>query len=124
MFAIIFFWTPPHFWALALYRNGDYARAGVPMLPVVAGERETRRQILVYTVLLAPVALAPAFIGLSGPVYGAAAAALSLAFLAHAWRVRVDRRDVVAKRMFGFSIAYLFGLFAMLVVDKAMGLGW
>jgi protoheme IX farnesyltransferase len=124
LFLLIFMWTPPHFWALALYRAGDYARAGVPMLPVVAGERETRRQILIYTVLLVPVALAPAFIGLSGPVYGAAAAALSAGFLVHAWRVLVDRRDIAAKRMFGFSIAYLFGLFAMLVVDRAMGLGW
>ncbi|HEY7610101.1 MAG TPA: heme o synthase [Alphaproteobacteria bacterium] len=124
LFLIIFMWTPPHFWALALYRAGDYAKAGVPMLPVVAGDRETRRQILIYTVLLVPVALAPAYIGLSGPVYGAAASLLSTAFLAHAWRVLCDRRDVVAKRMFGFSIVYLFGLFAMLVVDKAMGLGW
>ena len=124
LFLLIFMWTPPHFWALALFREGDYAKAGVPMLPVVAGERETRRQILVYTLLLVPVALAPAYIGLSGPVYGAAAAALSAGFLVHAWRVFVDRRDIVAKRMFGFSIAYLFGLFAMLVVDRAMGLGW
>jgi protoheme IX farnesyltransferase len=94
------------------------------MLPVVAGDRETRRQIMIYTILLVPVALAPAYIGLSGPVYGAAAALFSAGFLVHAWRVFRDRRDIVAKRMFGFSIAYLFGLFAMLVVDKAMGLGW
>jgi len=124
LFALIFVWTPPHFWALALYRAGDYAKAGVPMLPVVAGDRETRRQILIYTALLAPVALAPAFIGLSGPVYAGAAALLSAAFLLHGWNVLRDRRDVVAKRMFGFSIVYLFGLFAMLVVDKAMGFGW
>ena len=124
LFLLIFMWTPPHFWALALYRAGDYERAGVPMLPVVAGDRETRRQILIYTALLVPVALAPAYIGLSGPVYGAAAAAFSAGFLLHAWRVFVDRRDAAAKRMFGFSIAYLFGLFAMLVVDRAMGLGW
>jgi protoheme IX farnesyltransferase len=124
LFALIFMWTPPHFWALALYRCGDYAKAGVPMLPVVAGDRETRRQILIYTILLVPVALAPCFIGLSGPVYGAAAAALSAMFLLHSWRILSDRRDIVAKRMFGFSIVYLFGLFAMLVVDKAMGLGW
>ena len=124
LFLLIFMWTPPHFWALALYRARDYANAGVPMLPVVAGDRETRRQILIYTILLVPVALAPAYIGLSGPAYGAAAAAFSAGFLVHAWRVRVDRRDVAAKRMFGFSIAYLFGLFAMLVVDRAMGLGW
>ncbi len=124
LFLLIFMWTPPHFWALALYRAGDYAKAGVPMLPVVAGDRETRRQILVYTLLLVPAALAPCFVGLSGPVYGAAAAALSAAFLLHGWRIMRDRRDIVAKRMFGFSIVYLFGLFAMLVVDRAMGLGW
>ncbi len=124
LFLLIFMWTPPHFWALALYRAGDYAKAGVPMLPVVRGARETRKQILIYTVLLVPVALAPAYIDLSGPVYGAAAAALSAGFLAHAGRVFVARSDAAAKRMFGFSIAYLFGLFAMLVVDRAMGLGW
>ncbi len=124
LFTLIFMWTPPHFWALALYRAGDYARAGVPMLPVVAGDRETRKQILIYTILLVPVALAPAYIGLSGPVYAAAAAAFSAGFLLHAWRVFVDRRDTAAKRMFGFSIAYLFGLFAMLVVDRALGFGW
>ncbi len=134
LFLLIFMWTPPHFWALALYRAGDYAKAGVPMLPVVAGDRETRRQILIYTALLAPVAPAPAYIGLSGPVYAAAAAILSGAFLVHAWQVYrpaggrdrrdIDARNACAKRMFGFSIVYLFGLFAMLVVDKAMGLGW
>jgi protoheme IX farnesyltransferase len=129
LFLLIFMWTPPHFWALALYRCGDYAKAGVPMLPVVAGDRETRRQILIYTVLLAPVALAPCFTGLSGPVYGAAALALSAGFLAHALRVLADRGDAAgsnlrAKRMFAFSILHLFGLFAMLVVDKALGLGW
>ncbi len=124
LFLLIFMWTPPHFWALALYRAGDYAKAGVPMLPVVRGGGETRKQILIYTILLVPVALAPAYIGLSGPVYGAAAAALSAGFLVHAWRVFAVRSDVAARRMFGFSIAYLFGLFAMLVVDRAMGLGW
>jgi len=129
LFLLIFMWTPPHFWALALYRCGDYAKAGVPMLPVVAGDRETRRQILIYTILLAPVALAPCFIGLSGPVYGAAALALSAGFLVHALRVLGDHgngagQNLRAKRMFAFSILYLFGLFAMLVVDKALGLGW
>lgn len=129
LFLLVFLWTPPHFWALALYRCGDYAKAGVPMMPVVAGDRETRRQILIYTVLLVPVALAPCFIGLSGPVYGAAAVALSAGFLLHALRVLFDRAgaagaNVPAKRMFGFSLFYLFGLFAMLVVDKALGWGW
>jgi protoheme IX farnesyltransferase len=124
LFLLIFMWTPPHFWALALYRAGDYAKAGVPMLPVVAGDRETRRQIVIYSVLLVPVALAPCLVGLSGPLYGAAAALFSGAFLAQAWRVLRDRRDAVARKMFGFSIFHLFGLFAMLVVDKAVGLGW
>ncbi|MCW5771913.1 MAG: heme o synthase [Rhodospirillaceae bacterium] len=124
LFLLIFMWTPPHFWALALYRCGDYAKAGVPMLPVVAGDRETRRQILLYTVLLIPVALSPCFVGLSGPLYGAAAAVFSAGFLAHGIRIQVDRRDLAAKRMFGFSIIYLFGLFALLVADKAIGLGW
>jgi len=129
LFLLIFMWTPPHFWALALYRCGDYAKAGVPMMPVVAGDRETRRQILIYTVLLVPVALAPCFIGLSGPLYGAAAAAFSAGFLLHALRDLFDRAgaagaNVPAKRMFAFSILYLFGLFAMLVVDKALGWGW
>jgi protoheme IX farnesyltransferase len=99
------------------------------MLPVVAGDRETRRQIMIYTVLLVPVALTPCFIGLSGPVYGAAAALLSAAFLRHGWRVLRpaggrDQGDAAARRMFGFSILYLFGLFAMLVADKALGIGW
>src|SRR5262245_58554530 len=85
LFLLIFLWTPPHFWALALYRAGEYEKAGVPMLPVVAGDRETRRQIFVYTLLLVPVALAPAYDGLSGPVYAAAATALSAAFLLHGW---------------------------------------
>jgi protoheme IX farnesyltransferase len=129
LFLIIFMWTPPHFWALSLYRAGDYAKAGVPMLPVVAGERETRRQILIYTLLLLPAALAPCLVGLSGPVYGAAAAVLSALLVMHAWGVLRDRRDAAgrnarAKRMFGFSIVYLFGLFAMLVVDKALKAGW
>ena len=129
LFMLIFMWTPPHFWALALYRTGDYAKAGVPMLPVVAGERETRLQILVYTLLLLPVSLSPCFVGLSGPLYGAAALALSVGFVAHALRVFRPRgsarvRNAAAKRMFGFSIVYLFGLFALLVVDKAVGLGW
>jgi protoheme IX farnesyltransferase len=128
LFLLVFMWTPPHFWALALYRAGDYAKAGVPMLPVVAGERETRRQILIYAALLVPVSLSPCLVGLSGPAYGAAAALLSAAFLGHGWRVfrapGRERRDRAARRMFAFSILYLFGLFAMLIVDRALGWGW
>jgi len=117
--ALIFFWTPPHFWALALYRADDYERAGVPMLPVVAGAAETKRQILGYTLVLWPLALAPYFIGLAGALYLAGAALLSLLFTAAAVAVLRDETDASAKRMFGFSILYLFALFALLVVDKA-----
>jgi protoheme IX farnesyltransferase len=124
LFLLIFVWTPPHFWSLALYRAGDYAKAGIPMLPVVAGARETRRQILFYALLLVPVALAPCFAGLAGPLYGAAAAGLGASFAALAWRVWRDKGTTAAKRMFAFSIAYLFGLFAMLLVDKAFAWGW
>ncbi len=124
LFAIIFVWTPPHFWALALCRRDDYARAGIPMLPVVAGPRETRRQILIYAALLLPVSLAPVAVGLSGALYGAAALVLGVAFLAAAWRVRVEAgeaAEAAARRLFGFSILYLFLLFASLVADKAAG---
>ena len=120
MFGLIFMWTPPHFWALALYRAGDYEKAGVPMLPVVAGKPETRRQILIYTILLVPVALAPWYLGTSGAIYGLVAALLAASFLWHAWRVWRDKSDLAAKRMFGFSILYLFGLFLALVADKAI----
>src|SRR4051794_25570285 len=110
LFALIFFWTPPHFWALALYRSGDYEKAGVPMLPVVAGAAETKRQMLVYTLLLWPLALAPFFVGLAGWFYLAAALGLSLAFTGAAVAVLRDEGDAAAKRMFGFSIFYLFAL--------------
>ncbi len=124
LFMLIFMWTPPHFWALALYRCGDYAKAGVPMLPVVAGDRETRRQILIYAALLAPVALSPCLVGLSGPVYGAAAAAFSAGMLVHAVRVYGETGDGAARRLFRFSLVYLAGLFAALVLDRALGVGW
>jgi protoheme IX farnesyltransferase len=119
LFALIFFWTPPHFWALALYRAGDYEKAGVPMLPVVAGPAVTKRQILGYTLLLWPLALAPYFLGLAGLLYLVAAGLLSFLFTAAALAVLRDATDAAAKRMFGFSILYLFALFALLVVDKA-----
>ena len=122
LFLVIFLWTPPHFWALALYRVGDYAKAGVPMLPVVAGKAQTRSQMLAYTLALLPVAVAPALLGTAGPVYGLAAAGLSLWFVALAWRVRSERSDRSAKRMFGFSVLYLFALFALLIIDRAPGL--
>jgi heme o synthase len=120
LFLIIFFWTPPHFWALSLFRAEDYARAGVPMLPVVAGEAETRRQILLYALILAPLGAAPWFFGYAGPIYGVVAVAAGAAFVALALRLRAERHGYAAsKRMFAFSILYLFLLFAMLLVDWA-----
>ena len=122
LFLIVFLWTPPHFWALSLYRADDYARAGVPMLPVVAGATETRRQILRYTLVLAPVGIAPWLFGYAGIVYGAAAALAGAALIALALRVRREQRGHAAsKQMFGFSILYLFLLFAMLLVDRMSG---
>jgi heme o synthase len=122
LFLIVFLWTPPHFWALSLYRTEDYARAGVPMLPVVAGAAETRRQILYYTLVLAPVGVAPWLLGYTGPVYGVAAILAGAAMIALAVRVRGEQRGHAAsKQMFGFSILYLFLLFAMLLVDRMAG---
>ncbi len=121
LFLIIFMWTPPHFWALALYRDGDYAKAGVPMLPVVAGRAATRRQILIYTLLLVPLTLAPTIIGIAGPAYGIAAGALGAIFLAQAIRLQRDRSERTARRLFGYSIAYLFLLFALLIADARLG---
>ncbi|MGH3183299.1 MAG: heme o synthase, partial [Streptosporangiaceae bacterium] len=122
LFALIFFWTPPHFWALSLYRAGDYAKAGVPMMPVVAGPRETKKQMLAYTIVLWPVALAPTLLGVAGWLYGASALLLSALFTLSAVRVWLDSGERSAKQMFGFSILYLFLLFALLVIDRAPGL--
>ena len=122
LFLIIFFWTPPHFWALSLYRREDYARAGVPMLPVVAGEQETRRQILLYTLILAPLGVVPWLLGYAGPVYGVPAAAMGALIIALGLRVRKERdRYNASKQLFAFSILYLFLLFAMLLVDRMSG---
>ena len=120
LFAIIFMWTPPHFWALALFRNEDYTRAGVPMMPVVAGEAETRRQILIYAVLLAPLGVLPAFIGMSSLLYGAVAAGLGLNFIRMSRALMRSPDDSAARRLFGFSIVYLFLLFLGLVIDRAI----
>ncbi len=117
LFAIIFFWTPPHFWALALYRSGDYGRAGVPMLPNVAGPRETQRQILLYTLALVPVTLAPWALGFVGDIYGISAVVLDALFVLCAVRVMRDDSDRSAVRMFAYSILYLFLLFALVLVD-------
>ncbi len=121
LFALIFFWTPPHFWALSLYRAGDYAKAGVPMLPVVSGARETKKQMLLYTVALWPVALAPTLLHAASWFYGAPALALSAVFTVCALRVMRDPGDRAAKQMFHFSLLYLFLLFALLVADHALG---
>jgi protoheme IX farnesyltransferase len=124
LFAIIFFWTPPHFWALALFVKSEYAKVGIPMLPVVAGEAATRRQILIYSVLLLPLSLLPWWIDGAGIIYGLAAGALSLAFLGFALRVGLrtkqgdDDTMKPEKQLFGFSIIYLFALFAALVADR------
>ncbi|WP_119678826.1 heme o synthase [Indioceanicola profundi] len=120
LFALVFFWTPPHFWALALFRRIDYSDAGVPMLPVVAGERETKRQMLAYTVLLFPLALTPYVLGVSGVAYAIGAAVLGGLFLLSAVRVlRAEEGDYKpAKQMFAFSILYLFLLFALMVGER------
>jgi heme o synthase len=132
LFGIIFIWTPPHFWSLALWANEDYRRANVPMLPVVAGARETRRQIVIYTLLLLPLSLVPWILGFSGPIYGGAATILGLGFLVSVIRVAADKQDgtgvsltndLPARAAFKYSIAYLFILFAALAVDRLVGGG-
>ncbi|WP_435418136.1 heme o synthase [Parerythrobacter aurantius] len=123
LFAIIFMWTPPHFWALALFVKTDYANVGIPMMPVVKGEASTRWQILAYSILLIPVAVAPWWIGGTGAIYGVAAAALTLAFALLSVPVATRRavegdKMLPEKRLFGFSVFYLFALFAALVADR------
>jgi heme o synthase len=127
LFAIVFIWTPPHFWSLALWANDDYRRAGVPMLPVVAGAKETRRQILLYTLVLVPVSLVPFFVGFSGPLFGIGAGLLGAVFLERVYRVMTDlqdetgvslTRDMPAKRAFKYSVLYLFALFGVLALDR------
>ena len=124
LFLIIFLWTPPHFWALSLLKSDDYARAGVPMLPVVAGHDETRRQILIYTLVLAPVGLTPTLLGYAGLIYGAVALACGAAMLLLAWRVYRDRTEpaaaTAARKLFAFSLLYVFVLFAALLADNAL----
>ncbi len=121
MFLIVFLWTPPHFWSLALYRMGDYGKVGVPMLPVVAGRATTRRHIMAYALVLVGASLVPWLTGDLGPLYALAAAALGGGFLYHAWRVLKLGTDVVAMRAFRFSIVYLFSVFAAMVADRVLG---
>jgi protoheme IX farnesyltransferase len=124
LFLIIFLWTPPHFWALALYRARDYERVGVPMLPVVAGEAETRKQIVIYSAILVPLAILPALMGFGGALYLLTSMTLGGVFLALAlrvYRVREGREgDRAAKQLFGFSIGYLFALFAALCIERGL----
>ena len=117
LFLIIFAWTPPHFWALALYRTADYARAGLPMLPVTHGSEFTRLSVLLYTFILFGVTLLPFATRMSGALYLAVAVALGLQFIRYAWRLYRDYSDALARRTFRFSIVYLFALFAALLVD-------
>jgi protoheme IX farnesyltransferase len=124
LFAIIFLWTPPHFWALSLFVRSDYAAAGIPMLPVVAGVEHTRRQVFLYSVPMAAAAVAPWPLGLSGAAYGVSAAVLSLVFVVLSFRVATNRATEPArmdaeKHLFAYSVFYLFALFAVLVAD-----GW
>lgn len=123
LFTLIFLWTPPHFWALSLFVRSDYAAAGVPMLPVVAGARVTRQQVALYSVPMAVAAVAPWPLGLTGALYGVAAAALSLVFILLSLRVLANRASEPSgmrpeKRLFAFSILYLFAVFGALVLDR------
>jgi len=121
LFLIIFFWTPPHFWALSLWRAGDYARAGVPMLPVVSGLAETRRQIMIYALMLAPLGVVPWLAGYSGSLYGIVSLLCGAGIVWLAVRVRREEGLAAAKQLFGFSILYLFVLFAVLLADDRLG---
>ncbi|WP_299702174.1 heme o synthase [uncultured Tateyamaria sp.] len=120
LFLIIFLWTPPHFWALALLKSTDYAAARIPMLPVVAGEAATKRQIFAYAIVLSPIGAAPSFVGMAGPLYGILATALGIEFLRRAWlllRTPIDVSRAPAKSLFVFSIIYLYAVFTALLVD-------
>ena len=126
LFLIIFIWTPPHFWALALLRTRDYAKAGVPMLPVVSGPDATRLQILIYSLILAPLGMVPAIIGLGGTLYAAAASVLGSLFVVLAiacYREREgEEADRAAKNLFAYSVLYLFLLFAVILVEQGFGI--
>jgi protoheme IX farnesyltransferase len=122
LFLIIFAWTPPHFWALALYRTDDYAKAGVPMLPVTHGKRYTRLQVLLYTLILFAVSLLPYVIRMSGVIYLFCAVALGGVFIAYALRIYLRYSDRVAQKTFRYSIVYLAALFAALLVDHYLPL--
>ena len=116
MFAIIFFWTPPHFWALSLFANEDYKRAKIPMMTVTAGAHKTKIQMIAYTLILLPITLAPWFMGFASPLYGIIAGTLSTLFLVSAIRVYKSEDLKDAKIMFGYSVFYLFALFLALMI--------
>ena len=120
LFTIIFIWTPPHFWALSLYKSDDYKAAGVPMMPLVHGRYETKKQILLYSIVLGPLGIVPFWLGTLGAVYGATAALLGALFIGTAWRVMRDDSDKNCKQLFGFSILYLFLLFLAMIVDRCV----
>ena len=128
LFAIIFLWTPPHFWALALVKSGDYARAGIPMMPNVAGPAATRRQIVLYSLIMAPVAALPALMGFGGMLYLAVSVSTGLVMIALSIQVWLRTEGPAATKacwsLFGFSILYLFLLFAVLIVENGFGLMW
>ncbi|HET9716813.1 MAG TPA: heme o synthase [Pseudolabrys sp.] len=128
LFLIIFFWTPPHFWALALYRTDDYARAGIPMLPVVAGDKQARQQILVYTLILVPLGIAPWPLGYAGPLYGITAIATGAVMVLLGLQVLRERppRERASRNLFAFSVLYLFLLFTVLLIERGWGglLAW
>ncbi|MBZ9733249.1 heme o synthase [Mesorhizobium sp. CA18] len=125
LFLIIFLWTPPHFWALALFKSDDYARAGIPMMPNVAGHASTRRQIFAYALILAPVGVLPWALGYTTAGYGVVSAALGAGFVWYAWKVLAmadgDRAMKPAKALFGYSLLYLFAIFAAYLVDCVVG---
>ncbi|WP_292720732.1 UbiA family prenyltransferase, partial [Mesorhizobium sp.] len=125
LFLIIFLWTPPHFWALALFKSQDYARAGIPMMPNVAGQASTRRQIFAYALILAPVGVLPWALGFTTPAYGALAVLLGAGFVWYAWKVlqMADDDHVMkpAKALFGYSLLYLFAIFAIYLADCVVG---
>jgi heme o synthase len=117
LFLIIFLWTPPHFWALALFSQTDYGKAGIPMMPNVAGEASTRRQIFVYSLLVAVAGVLPALLGYSSIFYGIAAAGLGAGFIWYSWQVLASAEVKAAKALFGYSLLYLFAVFALILVD-------
>jgi protoheme IX farnesyltransferase len=123
LFLLIFFWTPPHFWALALNRAGEYARAGIPVLPAVSGEAETRRQILIYTFLLLPISLLPCLFGLAGGFYAGVAIASGVVMIALSVRLRCSGEPLpkAANLLFGFSICYLVFVFGALLLERILG---